>query len=233
MVNITTSAGYTRSTDKLLDGALNIDAHAILSNVSKLSISKKVIPIKSINSQIFSQSILKTEESVLLSLKSGDPNVAAHAISEALYHSMEVSKNHNDNMSSSSNPNIPRWKKIMEIEDEKVLWNAIDWNGDIDFSANNIDKKPSDEEFQKHLESLLDQTPEDSMEADSNYIFSIPLLDDSIQMKELEDVINQLKPKGVGLDGVHPTVMKWLPKSWLPLLLLLMNLVFLCEYPLC
>ena len=72
--------GYTRSTDKLLDGALNIDAHAILSNVSKLSISKKVIPIKSINSQIFSQSILKTEESVLLSLKSGDPNFAVHAI---------------------------------------------------------------------------------------------------------------------------------------------------------
>ena len=52
-------------------------------------------------------------------------------------------------------------------------------------------------------------------------------------MNELEDVKNDLKPKGIGPDGVHPGAFKWLPQSWMPLLLLFMNLVFIGGYPLC
>ena len=224
--------GYTRSPDKLLDHAHHIDGHAILSSISK-PISKKVIPIKSIDSQLFSQSIVKAEDRLLPLFQYGDPNVAAQAISDTIYDCMKDSVIDNVNLTRKSDPNLPRWKKIMEIDDEKVLWNAIDWNGDIDLSSTDNDKRPSDDEFQKHLESLLVHTEETTLETDSSYNFSIPLLDDPIQMKEVDDVIQQLKPKGVGPDGVHPSVIKWLPKSWLPILLYLMNLVFLCSYPLC
>ena len=114
----------------------------------------------------------------------------------------------------------------MEMESEKALWEAVGWNGEVN-THQTEENKPSDDEFQKHLESLLNPETTDDATIENNNI-SIPLLDDPIAMTELTNVIKKLKPKGAGPNGVKPAIYRWFPESWVAVLLLLVNLVFLC-----
>ena len=70
-----------------------------------------------------------------------------------------------------------------------MLWRAIDWKGEFDPAPEK--EKPSDEEFQQHLEQLLN--PEhlnDEWPIVDNQV-TIPLLDDPVDVKECEYVINK------------------------------------------
>ena len=119
------------------------------------------------------------------------------------------------------------------MKDEKVLWHAIGWNGEVN-NHSDIDDKPPELEFQKHLESLLNPPTDDNDVVPEDYYMNVPVLDDPIVMKEVDDVIMKLKPnKGAGPDGLSPGLFRWFPKSWISILLLLLNLVFICGYPLC
>ena len=222
-------------TATLYETATNLDTHAISETKSKTSKCKKVIPLSAVDAVCFGESICKYEQVVLESLQTGNPETAAGIISESLYDCMEQSTIQNDN-SPTTDPSIPRWKKIIDMKDEKALWDAVGWNGDISISTSieSNDKDPSEGDFQKHLEALLNPAhPEQSDITVLNDNVTIPMLDRQIEMNELDDVINHLKPKGIGPDGVHPGVFKWLPRAWVCLILLLMNLVFICGYPLC
>ena len=90
--------------------------------------------------------------------------------------------------------------------DEKTLWEAVGWNGEIDTSHILSENKPSETQFQQHLESLLNPGIEDNENFhEANYTTTIPILDQPIIVEEVEKVIPRMKPKGSqdGLDGNH------------------------------
>ena len=125
-----------------------------------------------------------------------------------------------------NSPDLSRWQRIIDCDDPKTLWRAIDWKGEFDPTPEK--EKPSDEEFQVHLEQLLNPADLDDFWPTVEHQVSIPLLDDPIAEKECTDVIyKQVKPgKQAGPDGNSPGTFHLLPAQWLTFLTLLLSLVF-------
>ena len=100
-----------------------------------------------------------------------------------------------------NSPDLSRWQRIIDCDDPKMLWRAIDWKGEFDPTPEK--EKPSDEEFQAHIEQLLNPPDLDDGWPTVEHQVSIPLLDDPIAEKECTEVIyKQMKPgKQAGLDG--------------------------------
>ena len=147
----------------LLESAMNMGAHSI--TYSKVSPCKKGIPLSSVDATHFTRSVQLCENPILQILELGNPESAATAISEAMYQCLEQSRKP-DFSPNSENPAesdiLPRWKRIMDMKNEKALWSAVDWNGDISpVSEDNSDKRPSDEQFRSHIEALLNPTDVD------------------------------------------------------------------------
>ena len=129
-------------------------------------------------------------------------------------------------------PDLSRWQRIIDCDDPKMLWRAIDWKGEFDPTPEK--EKPSDEEFQAHIEQLLNPPDLDDGWPTVDHQVSIPLLDDPIAEKECTEVIyKQMKPgKQAGLDGNSPGTFHLLPAQWLTFLTLLLSLVFMSSsYP--
>ena len=134
---------------------------------------------------------------------------------------------------SNSDTLLPRWQRILECEDDALLWKAIDWRGEFNSTQKII--RPTESEFQEHLEWLLNP-PGEAIAIDvMEYITTVPILDDHINISEVTAVIEkQIKPnKSCGPDGISPGVFKLLPVTWLRLLCTLFNMVFAIGYPLC
>ena len=129
--------------------------------------------------------------------------------------------------------NKTRWQRIMDCEDDGLLWKAIDWKGRFDPANMNNETQPCEEEFRKHLEDLLNPPSSNEKIDISNYRVNVPLLDNNIEMKEIKHVQEkQIKPdKSCGPDGNSPGVFKLLPSSWILFICMLFNIVFTAGYP--
>ena len=46
----------------------------------------------------------------------------------------------------------PRWKRVLGSNENKLIWKAINWKGNIDV---NKQENPCDEQFNEHIENLL------------------------------------------------------------------------------
>ena len=128
-----------------------------------------------------------------------------------------------------------RWKRILNTNDDKLLWKAVNWKGDVDFNENDKEK-PTDAEFKIHLENLFYPEGEEPLNVNellADYNTSIPLLDSEITPEEVNDVIiKQVKPnKSSGIDGISPGLFHMLPAQWLLYLTMLLNAVFFSVYP--
>ena len=88
--------------------------------------------------------------------------------------------------------------------------------------------------FQNHLEKLLNPADEGILTDLSNHHTRIPVLDQTIEVKEVKEVIEkQIKPnKSCGPDGITPGAFKLLPGQWIAFLCLLFNIIFVAGYPL-
>lgn len=130
-------------------------------------------------------------------------------------------------------PDLSRWQRIINCDDPKILWQAIDWKGEFNPAPNK--DRPSDVDFQTHIETLLNpsELQDDNWPTFGEQQVTIPLLDDPINSEEMETVINkQLKPgKQAGPDGNSPGTFHMLPASWMLFLLSLLNTVFYSNYP--
>ena len=133
----------------------------------------------------------------------------------------------------SHSPDLSRWQRIIDCDDPKMLWRAIDWKGEFDPTPDK--EKPSDEEFRIHLEHLLNPANlDDEWPTIVNQV-SIPMLDDPIAERECTEVIEKhLKPgKSAGPDGNSPGTFHLLPAEWITFLAILLSLVFTSSsYPL-
>ena len=128
-----------------------------------------------------------------------------------------------------------RWKHILNTNDDKLLWKAVNWKGDVDFNGND-EETPTDQEFKHHLENLFYPDGEEPLNVDellADYNTTIPLLDSEITPEEVNHVIlKQVKPnKSSGLDGISPGLFHMLPAEWLLYLTMLLNVVFFSFYP--
>ena len=104
--------------------------------------------------------------------------------------------------------------------------NEIDWSGKIS-SQENTDEAPSDTDFCRHYEHLLNPALEDTDIFEPNIPTYIPVLDDPISPNEVDEAIKSLKKnKAAGVDGLAPGILKLLTTEWILLLTWLFNLIF-------
>ena len=130
-------------------------------------------------------------------------------------------------------PNLSRWQRIIDCDDPKMLWRAIDWKGEFNPAPDK--EKPSDLEFQAHLEKLLNpsQLEDEAWPTVTENHVTIPILDNPISQAETANAIHKhLKAgKQAGPDGNSPGTFHLLPASWVLFLVSLLNLVFRSSYP--
>ena len=126
-----------------------------------------------------------------------------------------------------------RWQRIMRSSDDKALWKAINWQGSVDECTGD---SPPDCDFKTHLETITN--PENTEELnpnDYNTNVYVPVLDSPIQAHEVSYVIEkQIKPnKSAGIDGICPSLFKYLPIQWILVLTVILNCIFWSGYPVC
>ena len=162
-----------------------------------------------------------------------DHDTVAKEFSEVLYSTISESKAPSIQYDP-FDPDTTRWERIMTCENDSTLWKAIDWKGQFNPVPTNDENRPSEMEFQEHLEKLLNPADEFIHTDLSNHHVSIPVLDDRIEVREVTNVLEkQVKPDtGCGPDGNSPGVLKLLPVQWVEFICYLFNIVFVAGYPL-
>ena len=124
-----------------------------------------------------------------------------------------------------------RWQMLLSRKDPKLIWSSINWNGKID-SRNSERNTPSDDEFCRHFEGLLNPTPSESALALPHSNMYVPVLDDPITPQEVRCVIGGLRrDRAAGVDGVPPGILKLLDGEWLNIITYLFNMVFDGSFP--
>ena len=207
----------------LLNRAENTCGHAVLmSDAYNMPMCRRPIPYHHIQSSQFYEML---EDRAPPSFDGKSVDSLCSEFSDILYQHSTTCKAATPEPTSQS-PDLSRWQRIIDCDDPKMLWRAIDWKGEFDPTPEK--EKPSDEEFRLHLEQLLNpETLNDEWPAVANQV-SVPILDDPISERECNDVIQkQLKPgKQAGPDGNSPGVFHLLPATWITFLTMLLSLVF-------
>lgn len=121
-----------------------------------------------------------------------------------------------------------RWKKLLSLNDHKLLWQAIDWTGKVQ-DGDTSNEPPPDEEFAEFYHNLLNDGS--TLIVPESNIF-IPVLDNPITALEVFRAIQVQKiSKAAGPDGLYPGLLRMLPDAWIPLLVIMFNEVFMGGYP--
>ena len=122
----------------------------------------------------------------------------------------------------------PIWKRIMDRNDPRLLWKAINWKGEI---SDRDTAKPGDEQFSLHFQNLLNFNTRDQPEISLDDAPYVPVLDDPFTLLELENVLKEGKA-GKSYTGICPGLLSCLPITWITFILTLFNLIFLgLNYP--
>ena len=216
----------------LLKRAQDLCRHTIMTSTDKSSRCRKPVPFMNIDTEKFVTTINALNVPTIDQVQ--DPDDMAEWLAEALYNCASQSRQVNPRgQIQTLDPMLPRWQRILECEDSRTLWQAIDWRGQ--FSSAPKQEMPTEHEFQQHMEMLLNPPAgeEGNARQMADYEVNIPLLDDPITPAEVRHVIDhQLKPgKGAGPDGVSPGLFKLLPGEWLVFLCTLFNSIFVMGYP--
>ena len=226
--------GLMQSPSDLVKSAELLGDHAVLHNAHRqrtpanIPNSRKVIPCKRVDLPAYLASLDDNICEQVLSSSSIDECV--EVFSEHMYDSAKTNLIRNPRTPQSTQ-NDNRWHTIMTSQDDKALWKAINWKGEIQESNKEC---PSDDAFRDHLEEVLN--PEYAVpiiQSEYSTNMYIPVLDDPIDVSETDHVINkQIKSgKAAGLDGLSPGLFKSLPAMWILALTFIMNFVFCTAYP--
>ena len=116
----------------------------------------------------------------------------------------------------------PRWKKLLEENDAKTIWKAINWKGNI---TEKETVQPEDEQFKLHFEDLLNTDERNQEDTDLTNCPFIPILDNPFNLLELNSAVKDLNP-GKSYTGICPGLFKWMPITWLIFFLTLFNVAF-------
>ena len=161
-------------------------------------------------------------ESVLPVIDPHNVNQTIDELNQTLYSCAERACGNNQSVTTGNNQNN-KWIPLLESNNHKSVWQAINWNGYMNQPDQN--DTPSDEMFKEHFETLLN--PRDSQQVDQADIqvgTYIPLTDDPIQPQEVDCAINMIKSdKSGGPTGIPPGILKLLPATWIVFLSVLFS----------
>ena len=103
---------------------------------------------------------------------------------------------------------VNRWNRLLNSNDPKYIWNAIDWKGKM--SLNESKETPSADDFKVHFEHLLFNSNMISLDTiDTSASPYIPLLDDTITTHEMLKCITEVKNnKANDMNGNTPGIEK-------------------------
>ena len=121
--------------------------------------------------------------------------------------------------------NEEKWKRLLEHNDYRTIWKAINWDGGIDETVVDV---PSDEEFRLHFESLLNPQSTEDEDVDVSDLPYIPVLDDPITEVEVIEAAETCK-ESKSYIGITPAIFKCLPAAWISFITHIINLIFLSE----
>ena len=84
----------------------------------------------------------------------------------------------------------PRWAKILDSKDPKLIWKALNWKGTFDDISEN---QPSENLFKNHFEHLLNQE-EGILENPVNIDDApyMPVLDDPFEINEYDSALKSI-----------------------------------------
>ena len=119
--------------------------------------------------------------------------------------------------------NKAKWTRLIENNDLRTIWKSIGWNGGIDET---VAVAPSDDEFKRHFEELLNPDKTDHSNiidvSDAPYI---PVFDDEITEEEVLEAASSNENKS--FIGVTPAIFSVLPALWVTFLTQMLNLIFM------
>ena len=119
-----------------------------------------------------------------------------------------------------------KWSRLLSQRNSKELWNEINWKGDVDGSKSFHDTMPTSSDLAEHfLTKGNAHEPVDTLELPKNQY--VDVLDRPIELTELHDSANLLKDKST-CDGWCPQMVKTIPTSLYPVVLMLFNVILSC-----
>ena len=82
----------------------------------------------------------------------------------------------------------PRWKRLLDTNDTKLIWKSINWKGNI---GNDSLNTPNDDQFKEHFEHLFGSQ---NVQYEDNFVNSpyVPVLDDPFTIQELSHAVDGL-----------------------------------------
>ena len=117
----------------------------------------------------------------------------------------------------------------MNEKDSKLIWRAINWNGTFDRI---LKTQPSDDGQANYFKTLFETRVTDNLDINTQPSTYIPILDDPITELEVENGIKIIKSnKAAGIDGVSPSVLKFLNESCIICLTVILSIIFYGVYP--
>lgn len=121
---------------------------------------------------------------------------------------------------------VNRWRYLHHIKDERKIWKAIDWKGQVNNKSENI---PSDSEFVTHFKSLLYNEHVDHPTVNMTSYMDIPpdsVFDQPFSEPEVDYAMEIMK-ESTGPDGIPSRILKYLPYFWFCYLIYILNFIFL------
>ena len=95
---------------------------------------------------------------------------------------------------------MSRWNNLLNGNNDKQVWAAINWRGELNLSNPCENIRPSDEQFKDFFHSD-EQISLEHISSDTH----VPILDDPITVLEVNEQVKDLKSeKAAGVDGVPP-----------------------------
>ena len=158
-----------------------------------------------------------------------DIDVVASQLSDVVYSAAERSVG--GTVAGGRQDTLSRWERLLGESDDSIVWKAINWKGDLYNTSQDDAHCPTDDEFRRQFESVLNPPGADIHDVDTN--ITIPVLDSVITDDDVKRQINKLKPyKACGPDGISPGLISLLPAEWIVILSTLFNNVFFsASYP--
>ena len=211
-------------------------------NVDKLKISTKLLKERANNlgQSLHERRQIKIDKSVRLSecnrenvvsyfMQNNPPNLVGTECIETVVNNftsevMEVLKKNRVRrvIEPSEWGNEAKWKRLLEGNDPKSIWKAINWEGDINETST---ESPSDEEFRVHFEELLNPPNQHDDVIDVSDMPYIPILDDPITEKEVVESASECK-ESKSYIGITPAIFKVMPALWITFITQMLNLIF-------
>lgn len=194
---------------------------------------RRPIQFHKVNTTAFSE--LLPDPAALVPKFEDSPADMCTVISEVLYETCSAAR---EPPSSRTQPSDisrahDRWSRLLERKDHKGIWNAVNWKGGLSFSSQPV-TTPSERDFVEHYSALLNpssHTESSGLVCPDEGTYC-PVLDDPITGDEVCRSIGRLATdKAPGPDGIPPGILKFIPPSWVPLLVCLFNLIFGGCYP--